>query len=187
MRYGKTCFVKEEDPTFKLYYRGQMIGLIRKIILAACDPNHDCTGDTKRETNLKNEMEIVRKDDLTMFLISRESTCLTARKMLDVMSEYEDDMDRSQNTDLCVLLIVKNCDYMTCEIVVSLIDFIFEKKHVCLQRFSFLARLFWLNCTFNVYSNVVEIKDCLNVIFSDFIKIYLKHLNVAPTFIRNNL
>ncbi len=124
-----------------------MIGLIRKIILAACDPNHDCTGDTKRETNLKNEMEIVRRmifpwPDLTMFLTSRESTCLTARKMLDVMSEYEDDMDRSQNTDLCVLLIVKNCDYMTCEIVVSLIDFIFEKKHVCLQRFSFLARLF---------------------------------------------
>ncbi len=36
------CFAKE-DPTFKLYYRGQMIGLIRKIILA-CDPNHDCTG-----------------------------------------------------------------------------------------------------------------------------------------------
>ncbi len=107
MRYGKTCFVKEEDPTFKLYYRGQMIGLIRKIILATCDPNHDCTGDTKRETNLKNEMEIVRRmifpwPDLTMFLTSRESTCLTARKMLDVMSEYEDDMDRSQNTDLCV-------------------------------------------------------------------------------------
>ncbi len=49
--------------------------------------------------------------------------------MLDVMSEYEDDMDRSQNTDLCILLIVKNCDYMTCEIVVSLIDFIFD-KHV---------------------------------------------------------
>ncbi len=145
--WKKTCFVKEEDPTFKLYYRGQMIGLIRKIILAACDPNHDCTGDTKHETNLKNEMEIVRRmifpwPDLTMFLTSRESTCLTARKMLDVMSEYEDDMDRSQNTDLCVLLIVKNCDYMTCEIVVSLIDFIFEKKHVCLQRFSFLARLF---------------------------------------------
>ncbi len=66
MHYGKTCFAKEEDPTFKLYYRGQMIGLIRKIILAACDPNHDCTGDTKRETNLKNEMEIVRKDDLTV-------------------------------------------------------------------------------------------------------------------------
>ncbi len=43
-----------------------MIGLIRKIILAACDPNHDCTGDTKRETNLKNEMEIVRKDDFSM-------------------------------------------------------------------------------------------------------------------------
>ncbi len=96
--------------------------------------------------------------------------------MLDVMSEYEDEMDRSQNTDLCVLLIVKNCDYMTCEIVASVIDFIFEKKHVCLQRFSFLDRLFCLNFKFDVYSHVVvEIKNCLNLIFSDFIKIYLKH------------
>ncbi len=69
-----------------------MIGLISKIILKTCDPNHDCTGDTKRETNLKNEMEIVRKDDLT----------------------------------------VSNSFY----------NFIFEKKHVCLQRFSFLARHF---------------------------------------------
>ncbi len=111
-----------------------MIGLIRKIILAACDPNHDCTGDTKRETNLKNEMEIVRRM-IWLFLISRESTCLTARKMLDVMSEYEDDMDRSQNTDLCVLLIVKNCDYMTCEIVVSLIDFIWEKTCLSAEIF----------------------------------------------------
>ncbi len=42
------------------------------------------------------------------------------------------------------------------------------EKHVCLQRF-----LFWLNCKFDVYSNVVEIKDCLNLIFSDFIKMYL--------------
>ncbi len=45
---------------FKLHYRGQMIGLICKIILVACDPNHDFTGDTKCETNLKNEMIIVR-------------------------------------------------------------------------------------------------------------------------------
>ncbi len=57
MRYGKTCFVKE-DPMFKLHYRGQIIGLIRKIILAVCDPNHDCMGDTERETNLKNEIII---------------------------------------------------------------------------------------------------------------------------------
>ncbi len=134
-------------------------------------------GDTKRETNLKNEMKIVRRmifpwPDLTsMFLTSRESTCLTARKILDVMSECEDDMDRSQNTDLCVLLDVKNCDYMTCEIVASLIDFIFEKNMFVCRDF-----LFWLNCRFDVYSNVVEIIDCLNLIFSDFIT------NVFKTF-----
>ncbi len=134
-------------------------------------------GDTKRETNLENEMKIVRRmifpwPDLTiMFLTSRESTCLTVRKILDVMSECEDDMDRSQNTDLCVLLVVKNCDYMTCEIVASLIDFIFEKNMFVCRDF-----LFWLNCRFYVYSNVVEIKDCLNLIFSDFIT------NVFKTF-----
>ncbi len=49
-----------------------MISLIRKIILAAYDPNHDCTGDTKRETNLKNQMNIVKSlkyqwPDLTIF------------------------------------------------------------------------------------------------------------------------
>ncbi len=56
---GKTCFVKDViDPTFKLHYRGQMIGLMHKIIAAACDPNHDCTGDTERETNLKKEIKL---------------------------------------------------------------------------------------------------------------------------------
>ncbi len=73
---------------------------------------------------------------------------------------------------------------MTCEIVASLIDFIFEKNMFVCSDF-----LFCLNCKFDVYSNVVEIKDCLNIIFSDFIKkcIYLKHSNVTPAFIRNDL
>ncbi len=80
---GKTCFVKDViDQMFKLHYGGQMIKLMRKIISAACDPYHDCTGGTKRETNLKNEMKIVRSvkypwPDLTsMFLTSRESVCI---------------------------------------------------------------------------------------------------------------
>ncbi len=36
----------------------------------------------------------------------------------------------------------------------------------------------FISTTFEYTLNVVEIKDCLNVIFSDFIKMYLKHLNV---------
>ncbi len=55
--------------------------------------------------------------------------------MLDVMSEGEAEMDRSQNTDLCVLLVVKNC-----EIVASLIDYIFEKNMFVCRDF-----LFWLD------------------------------------------
>ncbi len=72
---NSTSFVKE-DSMFKLHYRGQMICLIRKIILAACEPNHNCTGDTKRETNLKNEMKIVRRmifplTDLTSMFLAK--------------------------------------------------------------------------------------------------------------------
>ncbi len=60
-----------------------MIGLICKIILA-CDPNHDCTGDTKRETNLKNEMEIVRRmifswPDLTSMFLAKPRVNLSNR------------------------------------------------------------------------------------------------------------
>ncbi len=115
-----------------------MIGLIRKIILA-CDPNHDCAGHKTRNKSQERNGNC-KKDDFPLFLTSRESTCLTARKILDVMSEGEADMDRSQNTDLCVLLVVKNCDYMTCEIVASLIDFIFEKNMFVCRDF-----LFWLD------------------------------------------
>ncbi len=157
---GKTCFVKDViDPMFKLHYGGQMIGLMHKIIGAACDPNHDCTGNTKRETNLKNEMKIVRSlkypwPDLTsMFLTSRESVCQTARKILDVMSECEDEMDINEVctcvTDLCTSLAAKNCDSMTCEIIASLVDFIFEQNMFVCKDF-----LFWLDHWFNVVTTV---------------------------------
>ncbi len=128
------------------------MGMIRKIILAACDPNHDCTRDTKRQKNIKNEMKIVRSlkypwlDLTSIFLTGRDSTCLTARKIIDVMSECEDKMDINKVlclctsvTDLCVLLAAKDYDSMTCEIVASLIDFIFEKNMFVCRDF-FLAR-----------------------------------------------
>ncbi len=57
---GKTCPLKGViDSTFKPHYRGQMIELVRTVINAASDPNHDSTGDTKRVKNLKNEMDVV--------------------------------------------------------------------------------------------------------------------------------
>ncbi len=116
---GKTCPVKGViDSTFKPHYRGQMIELVRTVINAASDPNHDSTGDTKRVKNLKNEMDIVRGltdswPDLTsMFITGRDSICITTRKILDVMCECEDEMDINEVlclctyvTDLCTSLI----------------------------------------------------------------------------------
>ncbi len=159
----KTGFVKDViDTMFKPHYRGQMIGLMQTVIEHACKLYHDCTGDTKRVKNLKNDMDVVRSvkypwPDLTsMFLTSRESACIITRQILDVMSECEDEMDINEVlclctsvTDQCVLLAAKNCDSMTCEIVASLVDFIFEKNmFVCIDF------LFWLDHRFNVVTTV---------------------------------
>ncbi len=92
-----------------------MIELMRTVIEHACDPNHDCTGDTKRVKNLKNEMDVVRGlTDLTcIFLTGRDSVCVSTRKILDVMSECEDEMDI--NKVLCL------CTYVT-DLWVSLVS-----------------------------------------------------------------
>lgn len=152
---ANTSFVKDIiDPDFKLHYRGQMIGLMQKIIKKECDPNHDCTGDSKRETNLSNQMKLVRRlkytwPDLTsIFLTGRDPVHVSARKILEVMSECEDEMDVNDVlylctsiTDQCVLLAAKNYDSMTCEIVASLVDFILDQNMLICRDF-----LFWLDC-----------------------------------------
>ncbi len=138
---GKTCPVKGIiDSTFKPHYRDQMIDLMTTIIDAASDPNHDSTGDTKRVKNLKNEMDVVRSltdswPDLTsVFIAGRDPACLTARKILDVLCECEDEMDINEVlclctyvTDLCTSLIAKNYESMICEIVGSLVDLYYNK------------------------------------------------------------
>ncbi len=151
---GKACPVKGViDSTFKPHYRGQMIKLIHTVIDAACDPNHDSTGDTKCVKNLKSEMDVVRGltdswPDLTsMFITGRDPVCLTTRKILDVMSECEDEMDINEVlclctyvTDLCASLVSKNYESMICEIVGSLVDFILARNMLGCRNF-----LFWLD------------------------------------------
>ncbi len=77
---GKACHLIDFiDTAYKPHYRGQMIKLMQTVIEHTCDPNHDCTEDTKRVKNLKNEMGFVRSlkntpwPDLTsMFIYSKE-------------------------------------------------------------------------------------------------------------------
>ncbi len=108
-------------------------------------------------------MDVVRslknnpRPDLTsMFLTSRESVCIITRKILDVMSECEDEMDINKVlclctsiTDQCVLLAAKIFESVICEIVESLVDFIFEKNMIVCIDF-----LFWLDHRFNVVTTV---------------------------------
>ncbi|XP_073694095.1 uncharacterized protein [Garra rufa] len=87
----KMCGVKVViDSMFKPYYKGQMIKPMNKVIVDERDPNHDCTGDTKRKTNLKNEMKIVRslkketRPDVTDVCVnSKETISVTTREILD--------------------------------------------------------------------------------------------------------
>ncbi|XP_073694489.1 synapsin-3-like [Garra rufa] len=87
----KMCGVKVViDSMFKPYYKGQMIKPMNTVIVDERDPNHDCTGDTKRKTNLKNEMKIVRslkketRPDVTDVCVnSKETISVTTREILD--------------------------------------------------------------------------------------------------------
>ncbi|XP_073685172.1 uncharacterized protein [Garra rufa] len=87
----KMCGVKVIiDSMFKPYYKGQMIKPMNTVIVDERYPNHDCTGDTKRKTNLKNEMKIVRslkketRPDVTDVCVnSKETISVTTREILD--------------------------------------------------------------------------------------------------------
>ncbi len=151
---GKTCPVKGViDSAFKQLYRDQMIDLMHKIVEHACDPNHDCTGDTKRVKNLKNEMDDAR--DLTgswadlarVSIGSKEPICITARKILAVMSKCSGEFGVTEVlgmctyvTDVCVALISKNDDTEICEIIEMLVDFILARDILVCVNF-----LFWLD------------------------------------------
>ncbi len=73
--------------------------------------------------------------DLTsMFITGRDPVPLTARKILDVLCECEDEMDVNEVlclctyvTDLCTSLIAKDYESMICEIVGSLVDLYYSK------------------------------------------------------------
>lgn len=149
---GEACHVTDYVETmFKQRYREQMIKLMHAVIE---NPNHDCTGDTKCVKNLKNEMNVVRSlknnpwPDLTsMFITSKESVCVTTRKVLDVVSECDDEMDINKVlclctcvTDLCTLLVSKNYGSMTCEIVQTYVNYILEQNMLACRDF-----LFWLD------------------------------------------
>ncbi len=152
---GKAChLIGFIDTAYKPHYRGQMIKLMQTVIEHTCDPNHDCTEDTKRVKNLKNEMGFVRSlkntpwPDLTsMFIYSKEPVCITMREILDVMTERRDQMGIYEVlclctcvTDLCSSLVAKI--FWTRDIWNYWIagQFHFTQKRIGRQRFSLLAR-----------------------------------------------
>ncbi len=151
---GKTCPVKGViDSTFKQRYRDQMIELMTTVINAASDPNHDCTGDTKRVTNLKNEMDDARDltgswGDLARVSIgSKVPICITTRKIMAVMSKCSGEFGVTEVlgmctyvTDVCTSLISKNDDTEICEIIETLVDFILARDILVCVNF-----LFWLD------------------------------------------
>ncbi len=152
---GKTCHLIDFiDTAYKPHYRGQMIKLMQTVIEHTCDPNHDCTEDTKRVKNLKNEMVFVRSlknnpwPDLTsMFIYSKEPVCIIVREILDVMTERRDQMGIHEVlclctcvTDLCSSLVAKIFESVICEIIESQVNFILHKNVLAVRDF-----LFWLD------------------------------------------
>lgn len=151
---GKLCPVKDVIySTFKHRYRDQMIDLMRTVIDHACDPNHDCTGDPKRVTNLKNEMDDARDlssswADLTRVSIGiKGPICVTVRKILAGMSECNGEFGVTEVlgmctyvSELCVWLVTKKYDTEICEIIETLVDFILARDILVCVKF-----IFWLD------------------------------------------
>ncbi len=152
---GKTCHLIDFiDTAYKPHYRGRMIKLMQTVIEHTCDPNHDCTEDTERVKNLKNEMDYVRSlknnpwPDLTsMFIYSKEPVCITTREILDMMTERRDHMGIHEVlclctcvTDLCSSLVAKNFESVISEIIESQVNFILHKNVLAVRDF-----LFWLD------------------------------------------
>lgn len=152
---GKMCPVKANiDSMFKQCYREQMIDLMRKIIDDASDPNLDCTTDSKRVTNLKKEMDVVRRlknnpwPDLTsLYTTSKAPICVTTRKILYVTAECSGEMYINETlclctciTDLCVMLVAKHYGFAIHEIIETVVNFIVEQNLRACRDF-----LFWLD------------------------------------------
>ncbi|XDV24042.1 hypothetical protein PO909_010212 [Leuciscus waleckii] len=151
---GKECPLRATlDSMFKDHFRGQMVGLMHRIIDAACDMKNDCAQDTKRVTNLKNEMDVVRgltkswPDVTPMFFNGKEPNGVILRKVLDVLRSCCDEFEIDEIlcictfvTDLCVSLVSKNAKTDVGEIVESLVNYILEQDMIACRDF-----LFWLD------------------------------------------
>ncbi|XDV38228.1 hypothetical protein PO909_007681 [Leuciscus waleckii] len=151
---GKECRLRAAlDSMFKDHFRGQMVGLMHRIIDAACDMKKDCAQDTKRVTNLKNEMDVVRgltkpwPDVTPMFFNGKEPIGVILRKVLDVLRECSDKFEITEIlaiwtfvTDLCVSLVSKNAKTDVGELVESLVNYTLEQNMIACRDF-----LFWLD------------------------------------------
>jgi hypothetical protein len=151
---GNACRLRATiDSMFKDYFRGQMVDLMHRIVDTACDVNNNCVRDTKRVTNLKNEMDVIRglvgswTDVTPMFFNTIEPTGVILRKVLDVVRASSNEFGVDELicmstfvTDLCVSLVSKNAQTDVDEIVQSLVSYTLDQDMVACRDF-----LFWLD------------------------------------------
>lgn len=151
---GAVCSQKNFiDSMFKDLYRGQMVGLMHKIIEALCEPDNDCSRYTKRVKNLKHKMDNIRDltnswPDMTRVCHNtKEPLCVFLRKVFDVMCDCSDELGVKEIlcmctyvSDVCMSLVLKNEKTVIDEIVEMMVNYILDQNMIACRDF-----LFWLD------------------------------------------
>jgi len=149
---GNTCFATGMAKwLLKQRIRCEMTSLLYKIINECTNVSvtvNKCAVDTKRFTNLKKQMSVVRTvsnewtDMMRLCVNAGEPVCLTIRKILDLMTECGSCIRIADIlclctyvTDLCVDILSRNNQTDVCEIVETLVDYILENNIVMCIKF----------------------------------------------------
>lgn len=150
---GNTCCVTGlVKCLLKRRIRCEITNLLYKIIdEGANDPvdvSNKCTVDTKRFTNLKKQMSVVRNvsnewtDLMRMCINGGKPISVSIRKIFDLMTQSGACIRIADIlcmctyvTDLCVITMPRNYQTAVCEIIESLVDYILEKNIVMCIKF----------------------------------------------------
>jgi len=128
-----------------------MTNLLYKIINESANVSvavSKCSVHTKRFTNLKKQMSVVRNlsnewtDMMRLCINAGDPICVTIRKILDFITECGISIRIADIlcmctyvTDLCVDMLTRNSHTDVCEIIETLVDYIIEKNTVVCIHF----------------------------------------------------
>lgn len=145
------CYAGLAKCLLKQRVRCEMTNLLYKTIDDRVDlvvVKNNCGVDTKRFSNLKKQMNVVRMltnewaDMMHMCINAGEPICVTIRKILDLMIECGNGIRIADTlclctyvSDLCVTMLSRNDKADVCIVIETLVDYLLDKNIVICIKF----------------------------------------------------